>query len=73
MENNKRYVYVGDKCEQHYNSCTDDDIKDKQDYVNLIFPNNKKKCEWQSSCSETEREYKDYIIKYSNDKNSVSC
>lgn len=43
MENNKRYVYVGDKCEQHYNSCTDDDIKDKQDYVNLIFPKITKK------------------------------
>lgn len=62
LGDNKRCVYVGDKCELHYNSCTDNDIKEKQDLCKANIPkNNQKKCEWQSSCTETDRECKDYI------------
>ena len=54
----KRCVFTNGKCEAHYNECS----KASQSECNKNIPqNNQKKCNWDSSCQEKDRECNRYI------------
>ena len=54
----KRCVFTNGKCEAHYNECSK---ASKNECNDNIPQDSKKKCNWDSSCQEKDRECKNYI------------
>lgn len=72
-KNKERCVFVKDKCELHYKSCTDTALT-QTTCVNNIPSVNTKKCIWDSSCKEDDRKCTDFIeYKAKNDETNSAC
>lgn len=59
----KRCLFVDNKCEMHYESCTNTEINTSDKCDKNIPSTNSKRCKWSdSSCGEENRKCADYIV-----------
>ena len=75
LGDDKRCVWSEDKCELHYKSCTDDNIKTNQTKCITNIPDgNDKNCVWKSgACQEEYRKCKDFLLYSENGKTNLAC